>query len=95
MKNSVFRAVDPGNTSLDRGDVPTGVEVPPLALAMIVGGALLVTFRTPEPPKWLMGQFQCDFRLFHLEVDLLNAPGSGQARQLFVEFFVLHGGRIS
>jgi len=91
----VFRAVDPGDTSLDHGDIPTSVEVPPLALAMIVGGALLVTFRAPKPPKWLMGQFQCDLHLFHLEVDFLNAPGSGQAKQLFVEFFVLDDGRIS
>ena len=88
----MFQTVDPRNSGLDYGHVPTGVEVPPLTLAMIVGGALLVTYRAPKPPKWLMGQLQCDLHLFHQEVDLLNAPGSGQARQLFIEFFVLHTG---
>jgi hypothetical protein len=91
----MFRAVDPGNSGLDHGGVPTGVEVSPLALAMIVGGALLVPFRAPEPLKRLMGQFQCDLHLFHPEVDFLNAPGSGQAKQLFIEFFVLHDWKIS
>lgn len=75
----------PGSSRLDHGDIPTGVEVPLRTLAMIVSGTLLVPVRALEPPKWLMGQFQCDLPLFHLEVDLQNASGSGQVRQLFNE----------
>ena len=73
----MFRSVDPGNSGLDHGDIPTGVEVPPLTLAMVVGVALLVTVRVREPPKWLMGQFQGDLHLLDLEFNLLNAPASG------------------
>jgi transposase len=65
-----------------------------LSLAMIVGGTLLVTFWTPEPPQWLMGQFQRDLHLLHLEIHLVDAPGSAQAKQLFEKFFVLHDRRI-
>ena len=95
LANSVFREVNPGNIGLDHGDIPAGIEVSPLSLSMIVGGAFLVTFWTPEPPQWLMGQFQRDLHLFHLEVHLLDAPGSTQAKQLLVKFFVLHDRRIS
>ncbi len=95
LTNSVFRAVDPGNSGLDHGDIPTGVEVPPLTLAMVLGGAFPVTVRAPQPLKWLMGQLECDLHLFDLEVDLLNVPGSGQSRQLFIEFFILPDGRTS
>ena len=75
--NSMLLAVYPGDVGLNHCDKSTGVEVPPLTLAMVVGGALFVTVRTLEPPIWLMGQFQGDLHLFDLEVDLLNAPGSG------------------
>ncbi len=95
LTNSVFQAVNPGNTGLDHGDIPTGVKAPSLTLAMVVGGAILVTLRAPEPPKWLVGQFQCDLHLLDLEADLLNAPGSGQAKQLFIELFVLQNRKFS
>ena len=95
----MFRAVNPGNIGLDHGDIPAGIEVSPLSLAMIVGGAFLVrlwaTFWTPEPPQWLMSQFQRDPHLFHLEIHLLDTPRSAQAKQLFIKFFVLHDRRIS
>jgi hypothetical protein len=86
LANSEFRAVNPRDTGLEHGDIPTGIEVSPLSLAVIVGGAFLVTFWTSEPPQWLMGQFQRDLHLFHLEIHLLNA----QTRQHFNKPLVLH-----
>jgi hypothetical protein len=95
LTNSVFRAVDQGNSGFNHRDIPTDIEVPPLTLAMVVGGAILVTVRAPEPPKWLIGQLQGDLHLLDLEVDLLNAPGSGQAKQLFIELYILHDRRVT
>ena len=95
LANTVIRVVNPRDAGLNYGDIPTGIKVSPLSLSMIVGGALLVTFWTPEPPQWLMGQFQSDLHLFNLEIHLLDAPGSTQAKQFFIKFFVLHDRRIS
>ena len=44
LANSVVWAVNPQDTGLDQGDIPTGIEVSPLSPAMIMGGALVVTF---------------------------------------------------
>jgi len=42
-----------------------------------------------------MSQFQSDLHFIHLEIHLLDAPGSAQAQQLFIKFFVSHDRRIS
>jgi hypothetical protein len=91
----MVRAVNPGNIGLDQDGIPTGIEVSPLSLAMIVGGPLLATFGTPESPQWLISQFQRGLHLFHLEIHRLSAPSSAQAKQLIVKFFVLLDRRIS
>jgi hypothetical protein len=94
LTTSVFRTVNPGNPGLDPGDIPTGVEVPPQKLALVVAGAFRVISLVPEPPEWLMSQSQGDPHLSHLVIHLLDVPGSGQAKPLFQDFFLSHDGRV-
>jgi hypothetical protein len=88
-------AVYPGDVGLNHCDKSTGVEVSPLTVSMIMGRTLLVTLRASESPFRFMGQSHCDLHFGHFEIHLPDAPGSSQAEQLFVKFFVLHSQRVS
>jgi len=94
LTTSVFGTVDPGNPGLDPRGIPTGVEVPPRTLALVVVGAFRVIFLAPGPPEWLMSQSQGDPYLSHLVIHLFDVPGSGQAKPLFKDFFLSHDGRV-
>lgn len=65
----------------------------PLTVSMIVDRTSLVTLRASESAFQFMGRSHFDLHFLHFEIHLPDAPGSSQAGQLFVKFFLLYSQR--
>ena len=88
-------AVNPRDISLDHGDNAAGVQVSPLARPMVVDRAVGLTQWACKADQRLMPQLHRDLGLLHPEVHLAHEPRGFQPEQLLVEFFVLHGTRMT
>ena len=94
--NAVLGTVHLRNTGNQNGLELAGIQMSPLALfPMIVTREILLAFRAAESRPTRMINLDSDRLILCVQFDVTDRPWRGQAKNVLVEFFVLHWGFLS
>ena len=89
--DTVGWAFDARDSCCEDGLELTGIEMPPLAfLTVVVTGELLLAIRATKLRSSRMFHPDPDLLRFHVKFHLRHAPRRLEAKNMLVEFFVLH-----